>query len=188
MVLQGGRTDVDDVESVVEVLAEASVGDEFDEVPVRGGDEAEVDGDRLGAAHADDGAGFNCTEKLDLCVGVDFADLVQEEGPAVRGLEAAGLAVLEPAREGPRGVAEELGREEFLRERGAFDGDEGTLGAGREVVNRARDEFLAGAARSLDEDGRVRRGDLADETVDLLHRGGLACEVLDFSAELVFEL
>jgi hypothetical protein len=52
-------------------------------------------------------------------------------------------------------VAEEFGLEEVLGEGGAVDGDEGLVLAGGVEVEGAGDEFLAGAAFALDEDGGV---------------------------------
>ena len=188
MVLEGGRADIDDVQTVVEVFAERPLCEHLQEILVGGGDEPEVDGNRLCAAEADDGARFDRPEKLHLRVEVDFADFVQKERAAVGGFEAAGLAVLKSARECAGHIAEELRLQQVLRQGRAFDGDEGALGAGREVVERAGDEFLAGAARAFDEDGGVCRRDLADEAVDLFHCRRLAGEGFDFSTQLVLEV
>ena len=56
-------------------------------------------------------------------------------------------------------------------------------------MNRARDEFFAGAGFPGDQNGRTRRRDLFDERVDLANRVGVADElakratVLQFAAE-----
>ena len=188
VVLQGRHADVDDVQPVVEVFAERAVRHHLREVAVRRGDEPEVDGLLRRAAEAADGLRLDRAEKGDLRRHVDLADLVEEERSAVRLLDAALLAVLEAARERPGLVAEELRLQEVARERRAFDGDERPLRAPREAVDRLRGEFLARAARPLDEDRRVRRGDLSDERVDALHRRRLAREALQLRAELVLEL
>jgi hypothetical protein len=65
----------------------------------------------------------------------------------VRALERA-LDLLERAGEGAALVAEERGFDERFGERGAVDGDERFVGAVGQLVDRARDEFLAGAGRS----------------------------------------
>ena len=74
-----------------------------------------------------------------------LADLVEEERAAVRRLEAAD-APLARAGEGAALVAEELALEQRLRDRGAVHDDEGLVAARAELVDRARDELLAGAA------------------------------------------
>ena len=187
MVFQGRQPDADDVQPVVEVFAECAVRHHLREVAVRRGDEAEVDLLLDGAAEAADGLRLDRAQEGDLRGHVDLADLVQEERPAVRLLDAAALAVLEPAREGARLVAEELGLQEVAGERGALDGDERAVRALREAVDRLRGELLAGAARPLDEDRRVRRRDLADERVDALHRRRAAREALQLRAEAALE-
>ena len=141
---QGRHVDVDDVEPVVEVLAEGSLADLLLEVAVGRGDDAHVDLDRLLAADALELALLEHAQDLDLHVLVDLADLVEEEGALVGELEAAALAGLGPG-EGALLVAEELALEEALGEGGAVDLDEGPVAPGREVVDRVGDELLADA-------------------------------------------
>src|SRR4029450_564912 len=86
----------------------------------------------------------------------------------VRHLEAADLA-RDRAREGAALVAEELGLDQLTRDRGSIDRDAGPSAARRQLVDRPRDELLAGAALARDEHGDVRRCDLLDDGVDLEH-------------------
>ena len=99
----------------------------------------------------------------------DVADLVQEDGPAARELEAAD-AVAHRARERALHVAEELALEEVARERAAVHGHERPRARERARVERARDDFLAGAALPRDEDRRVAPVERLDEVDDLEHR------------------
>ena len=165
--------DVDDVEAVVEVLAEAALGYLLLEVAIGGGHDADVGLDGLLAAHALELAVLEDAEDLDLHVLVDFAYLVQEEGALVRELEAATRASLGPG-EGSLLVAEELALEEALREGRAVDLDEGPSRARREVVDGVRHELLAHAALARDEDARLGGGHAPDEVEDLLHAGARA--------------
>ena len=71
-------------------------------------------------------------------------------------------------------MAEELGLDEVLGDRGAVDGEERALGAQGVLVDATGDEFLARAAFAGDEHGGVARGDLADGLQDFLHRFGTA--------------
>ena len=84
-------------------------------------------------------------------------DLVEEQRPPVGHFELAGF----PAR-GPGEcallVAEQLGLEEVLWNRGAVDRDKRGVGARAQRVQRAREEFLAGAALPFEQDGRVGAG------------------------------
>src|SRR5690606_7295346 len=95
-------------------------------------------------------------------------DLVEEEGPAVGELEAAGLLV-EGAGEGPLLVPEELVLQDLAGEGRAVDGDEGALLAARLVVDGAGDELLPGAALPDDEHARPGGGGGLDGAVDLPH-------------------
>ena len=85
-----------------------------------------------------------------------IADFVEEERPAVRHLELAGLA-RHGAGESALFVAEELGLEERLGNRRAIDGDKRRLGSRAERVQRAGEELLAGPALALEQHRRVGR-------------------------------
>src|SRR5690606_20804046 len=108
--------------------------------------DADVDAARLAAAaEALDLTLLQHAQELHLHVAADLADLVEEQRAAVRRLEAA------IARDGGAGerallVAEQLGLEDRLRDRGAVDRDERALGARRIIVQCAREQLLAGAA------------------------------------------
>ena len=103
--------------------------------------------------------------------------------PPLGQLEHA-LLVGDGAGEGAADVAEELALEEVLGERGAVDGDEGVVAAGALEVDGPGGHLLARPALAGDQDGRVRRGDLLDEDVDLLHRPALADHLLEAVAVL----
>ena len=88
----GGSWMRDDVEPVVEVLAEVARRDLLLEVAVGRGDQAHVDLDRLDAADALELALLERAQQLHLHLDRDLADLVEEQRAAVGQLEAAGLA------------------------------------------------------------------------------------------------
>ena len=67
-------------------------------------------------------------------------------------------------------VAEQFAFQKLLGNGGAIDREERLLAAVAVMINRAGDEFLAGAAFAGDERGGVGAGDLADELEHLLHR------------------
>jgi hypothetical protein len=75
------------------------------------------------------------------------------------------------ARKGARLVAEKLAFDERGRQRGAVHGDEGARGAGRQVVQRARDEVLAGPGLADDEHVGLGGADGADAAAQVDHRG-----------------
>ena len=104
----------EDVQAVVQILAERAVGDRRFEHLVGGGDQAHVDLDRVGAAEPLELALLQHAQQLDLRGQVDVADLVEEQRAAVGQLEAA-LAPLLRAGEGALLVAEELGLDQASR-------------------------------------------------------------------------
>ena len=55
-------------------------------------------------------------------------------------------------------VAEQLGLHELVGERRAVHGDEPAVSPRAQPMNRARDELLAGAALTFNEDGKRRDG------------------------------
>ena len=175
---QGRQDDPHDLQAEVQVLAEPAGLDQFLQFLVRRADQPHIDPPRLVGAHADDLAVLDDAQEFDLRGHRHVADFVEEERPAVGVLEAA-LA----GREGPGEraflVSEEFALQDAFAEGGAVEGDEVAAAAGRVVVQGLGDEFLAGAALALDEDGGVGRGDLAQRLDDAPHRLRLADDPLE---------
>jgi hypothetical protein len=107
-IAQRRRGHGDDVEPVVQVLAEALVLHELGEILVGRGHDAHVDADGTRAAHALELALLQDAEDLGLGHRRQVRHLVEEEGAAVGQLEAPLLGPGRP-REGALLVAEELG-------------------------------------------------------------------------------
>ena len=172
-IAQRRQRDRKDVEAVVEILAELAGGDLLLEIPVRRRDHAHVDLDRLGAADALELALLQHAQQLDLHVGRQVADLVEEQRAAVGQLEAA-----EPPRDraGERAllVAEQLRLEHAGRERGAVHAHERPRLARAVDVDRARDHLLAGPGLAAQEHRRRRLRHLLDARQDLAQRGRIA--------------
>jgi hypothetical protein len=141
---QRRHEDREDVEAVIEIVAEFGGRNRLLEVLVRGGDEPDVRVDRLGAAEPLEFALLQDAQQLDLRREVEIADLVEKQRAAVRQLEPPFFGGMR-ARECPLLVAEQLRLDEILRQRRAAHLDERFLGAGGIVVNRVRDQLLAGA-------------------------------------------
>ncbi len=94
---------------------------------------------------------------------------VQQQRAAVCFLELAD-APGDGAGEGALLVAEELGFQQVLGDRGAVDGDEGLVGALRLAVDVARHHLLARAALTGDEDGGFGARHLVGQRDDGVHR------------------
>jgi hypothetical protein len=92
-------------------------------------------------------------QELDLGVERQLAQLVEEDGAALGGLEDA-AALLGGARERALLVAEQRGLDQLARDGAAVDGDE-LAGATTGGVDRAGQELLAGAGLALDQDRHV---------------------------------
>ena len=161
--------DIDDVEAVVEVLAEASLGDGALEVPVGGGDDADVDLDVAAGAQAGELASCRTCRSL-ACSGRGISPISSRKMvPPSASSNLPGLSLV-GAGEGAALVAEELGLEQLAGQGGAVDLDEGALArAAERVVDGAGDELLADAGLAPDEDGDVGVGDLIDHLLDGLH-------------------
>ena len=112
----------------IQVLAELPRRHRLPQHAVGGGDNADVDLDRSVAAEPLDALGLDGAQHLGLQRQRHLADLVEEDGAALRHLELADLA-LRRAGEGAALVAEQLRLEQVLGNRGAVDGHERPVGA-----------------------------------------------------------
>ena len=110
----GGTRHLDHVEPVEKVFAEASRGHVRLEVAIGRGHDPHVRAPRLRLPHALELLVLQEAQELGLQGGRDLRDLVEEEGAAVRGLHLARL-VLDRAREGAAGMAEQLAGQRALR-------------------------------------------------------------------------
>ena len=160
--------DLDHVQTVVEVLAEAAAGHRLLEVLVGGREDAHVDLHGGPPPHPGELAVLEDVEELALQGRVKIADLVEEDGPAIRRLELADLELMRTG-EGAALVPEELALQQLARDRRAVDLDERAALAHRLLVDRARDHVLARAGLAHDEHRDVDAGGLLDDLAHLTH-------------------
>ena len=163
-----GEPEVDDVEPVVEILAEVAGADLLLQVAVGRGDDADVDLLRLALADALELALLEHPQQLDLQLGAHAGDFVEEDGAAVGGLEAAGL-VLDGPGERPLDVAEQLALQQALGQRPAVDPHVGAVGPPAEAVQGAGDHLLAGAGLAHQQHAGRRRRHPPGQPVHLAH-------------------
>ena len=97
------------------------------------------------------------------------ADFVEEQRPAFGLLETARGAGI-GAGEGAALVAEQLRLDQIARDRRHVDGDERAVAPLAVVVQRARDQFLAGAGLAGDHHGEIGLHQPRQHAVDFLHR------------------
>lgn len=80
-------------------------------------------------------------QQLDLERRRGLADLIEEDGAAVRHLEQADAVLIG----GALLASEQFAFEQFIRQRAAILDHERLVGAGRAIVNGAGEQLLAGA-------------------------------------------
>ena len=157
------------VQPVEEIAAERARLDRRLQVAVRGGDHAHVDANRCASSDTLELTLLQDAEQRDLGLHRQLADFVEEDGPAVRQLEAA-EATLRRTGERPFLVAEELRRDQLTRNGRAVHADERGGATRRPPVDRAGDEFLARAGLARDQHGGVGLGDFAQAGQHRLQR------------------
>ena len=137
--------DLDDVQAVVEVFAEAPFFYALHQVGICGRDDPDIHGDDPRVADRRQFPGLDHVEQLDLQRQRQFADLVQEQRAAVcHGDEP--FFILIGRGKGAFFMAEELAFEQVLGDRAAVDRNERFVLARAGLVDRLGDQPLAGAA------------------------------------------
>ena len=164
---QRRKLDREDVQAVVQVLAQLAGRDRLLDAAAGGGDDAHVDLDRLGSADAGDRGRLQRPQQPDLDVD-GLGDLVEKQGPSVGALE---VPLVHPVGAGEAAalVAEQLALDQVRGQGPAVHGKERFLAAAAQVVDRLGDQLLAGAGLAADQDAGVGPGHAADQVVDLLH-------------------
>src|SRR5205085_2696080 len=97
-------------------------------------------------------------------------------------------AVRDRARERALDVPEHLALDQLAGDGRAVELDEGPVPAGRERVNRSRDELFARPALPRDEDAAFRGGGHLDELVDAPHGLGAADHAVTRSVRDLLEV
>ena len=129
-------------------------------------------------AHPFERAGLQHPQQLRLQLAGKVSDLVEEERAAGGDLEAADHS-RHGAGEGAFLVAEQLALDQCGRQRRAVDRDERPRAAPAAVVERARDQLLAGSGLAQDQHRRIRRGHLLDLPQDRRDGGTAADDLVE---------
>ena len=167
------HADLDDLQPVVEILAELAGPDHRRQVAIGGRDDAHVDLHRPVAAELRERPILQHVQELGLEADGHLADFVEQDRAAARELELADARRLR-ARERPALVPEQLALEQLGRQRRAVDLDERLGPARGPPVQLARDHFLADAALAGEEHADVAVGDAVDHRQHVPHRGARA--------------
>ncbi len=180
---QWRQLDADHVDAVVQVGAELARLHHALQIPVGGEDQAHIHLHRRRTPDALELALLQHAQQLGLKRGRDVTDLVQEQGAAVRHLEAA-LALPLGAGERAFFVPEEFALQQRLGQRRAVDADKGFALARRQAVDGSGDHFLAGAALAAQQHRRARWRHLVHLVKHLQHGRRGAHHVFDLVAAL----
>src|SRR5882724_11312819 len=162
---QRRNANLHDIEPIVEILPELTMRHRPFKVSIGGGDR-----DHSMTSDAREPEVLQDVEELGLQGQGQLTDLVEVDRPIIRVLELAWFAPMR-ARECTLLVAEELGLEQPLRNRGTVDLDEGPVAPDRSRVDGAGDEVLAHAALASDQHRRIGIGDALDDGADCPHPG-----------------
>ena len=146
-VAQRRNRDRKDVETIVQVAAEASRADFLGQISIGRGDHPHVHIDSTRTAEPFDLALLEHPQQLRLELERQFPDLVEQNGPSMRQLEPANLGRM-GAGERATLAAEELALDQVGGKRGAVDDDERSGAARAAAVDRPGQQFLAGAGFS----------------------------------------
>src|SRR5262249_25385650 len=144
-IAQRWQRDREHAQPIVEILAQLALAHGLGGQAGRRRDHAGVDLDRRRAADAEHLARLGHAQELHLELHRHLPDPLEEEGAAGGALEVTAVA-LERAREAAALVTEELALDERRRDRAAVDGEERRHTAAAQLMDRLRDELLAGAA------------------------------------------
>ena len=144
-----------DPQPVIEVTAELSYIDHLGEVPIRGGHEADVDGDRADAADPLELLLLQRAQNLGLELQRKISHFIQEKGSLMAELQASDL-LCDGASEGPFFMPEQFTFEEPGGNGRTVELDEGVIPASAQFVESAGDELFAGSGFSENQDRGVR--------------------------------
>ena len=169
------EVDGDHVEAIEQIHPEPARGRLPREVLGRGGEQAHVHAPGPPVADAADLALLQHAQQLRLERQRQLADLVEQQRAAVRLLEQA-RPVSRGARERPLHVAEQLGLEQRVGDRGAVHRDERLRPSRARPMDRLRDDLLTGAALAGDEHRGLVLRHAGDELQGLTHRPALGDE------------
>src|SRR5262249_22421784 len=178
---QGRYRDRQDIEPVVEIIAQRAVLQRLKRILVGGRHDPPV---VVGLALSDKASYVPLLEdaqNLRLGTGLHLRHLVEEQGAAVSELETA-LAALDRAREGALLVAEDLALQQSLGNGRAVDGHERALPARRQRMHRSGNELLPRSALAGDQERCVRGRRHLDLAHDLAHPARATDETTERSA------
>jgi hypothetical protein len=181
---QRRQVEIHHLQAVVEILSETAFLDLRLQVPMGRRDHPHVHFDGLRAAHALQGTLLKDPQHLRLGLARHVADLVQEDGSTVGGLESPRPPCV-CTRERSLLVSEEFALHQLPADGGAIHRDEGPVLSGAVLVEGLRDQLLAGTAGAANQHRQIGLRHLLDRLEDAPHGGAGPDQVVE--AEVPFD-
>src|SRR5258707_3886500 len=145
----------ENIQAIVQILPEFTVTDHLPQVLIGRRDDTNIDARGTGAAYGLELALLEHTEQFRLKLHWHVSDFIQKQCAAVRQRKSADVRI-DSSGEGSAFVPEKLTFEKTGRHCRTVHFDEIPAAARAKLVNRARDNFLAGPGFAGDQDGGVR--------------------------------
>ncbi len=161
----------EDVQAIVQIFAEAAIGDHLNEIAVRGGDDADINLDRAFGTDRVYLSFLNGAKQFDLHIERKLADFVQKKGAAIGFDKFAGM-FFRGTGKSTFLMAEKNAFDQVFRDRAAIDGDKRVPCAVAFALNGACDQFFPDTAFAFDQDGNVGLGGAATQFKDRGHGRG----------------
>ena len=158
-----------DIEPIIEILTEPVFLDQPRQVLVGGGDDADIDADRLRPADRGHFARLEHAEQPCLRLHRHVADFIQEQGAALRLFELAGGPRLRTGK-GPLFVAEQFGFDQFARNGRHVDRDKGTGATLTQAMDGFGHQLLARSRLAQHQDAEIIGKNAGNGAIDFLHR------------------
>src|SRR5436190_1741912 len=137
----------DDAEPVIEIFTKTLFGDGLLQIAMRRGDNPNIHLNRFFTPQSLKGSFLQNTKEFGLGAEAHLTNFIEENGSFVSLFETANAAGLR-ARKSSAFMAEKFAFEQCFRDRGAIHGDEGSGGTIAVLINRASNQFFAGACLS----------------------------------------
>src|SRR6202035_459555 len=151
---QGRQINREDIQPVVQIFAEFTILSHSLQVLVGRSDNANIDSRCARAADCLELALLEHTEELRLKFKRHVSNFIEEQSATIGQREPADMRI-DSARKGSAFVSEELAFEEAGRHRCAVHLHQISVSAGAKFVNRLRDDLLASASLSSDQNGCI---------------------------------
>src|SRR5271165_5505906 len=173
MLAQRGHMNIENVEPVIEVLTQFSVGHSVIRNLVGGGEHADIDRGFDFTAEAAQFVVLEYTQQLGLRAYRHFANFVEQQRSAFGQLKTAGAA-FQRSRKCAFLVAKNFAFDQGFGNGRTINRYKRFVSPRTQIVDGARHQFLTGTARPGDQYRRRARSHLLDQPENRLHLGGRA--------------